>query len=483
MERKTEFLSIFFFFCIIAVNAHNYLVNPVSRADQRDTQTGCRYGNDAKRSPQCGGPCDRTVSQMTIAPISIQRGANIQLNWYRHTHPGGFIRFAWSPTANSDSKDSFNQHIDHFVCKEVGGCGPSDPSQPTSTTNGANCGATITVPTYLTNGGWTLQWAYFGGWYNAGDYYACVDYTINGGPTGNQQSPYFVGGDVTYPNENVCSFYSTNALGVCTVEPCLNGTFSAGEHKGTVLGFGTQPLTTGIKPITSHSTPVTPITSHSTPVTPITSHSTPVTPITSHSTPVTAITSHSTPVTPITSGKVNPITSGKINTSPTTTAENTQCVVGNMRCVGPDYQMCGSGGVWAAVQTCGTGLQCNQQGNIIYCLLASTSSSSSSSSTTNKPPNPSSSTTSSSSSNNCTGNQARCADETHYQSCFNGVYATPQACQSGLICQAINSRVYCTRPGETIKEINGAYSTTSSYLLWISISLLVNFYITKVYNC
>jgi len=154
------------------VNCHNWLVNPVSRANQHDTQTGCRYGGEG--NPTCAGPCDRTLSQTTRAPIAVQRGQTLDIQWNRHNHPGGFIRFAWSPTTQSDSHASFDTYVDHFVCKDSGGCGPANPSHPTGTPNGLNCAASITVPLWVTNGAWTLQWAYFGGWYNAGDYYACV---------------------------------------------------------------------------------------------------------------------------------------------------------------------------------------------------------------------------------------------------------------------------------------------------------------------
>lgn len=243
---NNHMLVLLFSLCMlfVGIHGHNYLINPVSRANQKDTQTGCRYGGEG--NPTCAGPCDRTLSKTTRAPITVQRGQTIQVNWYRHTHPGGFIRFAWSPTSQSDNHASFDQRVDKIVCKEVGGCGPASSSDPSGGSNGVDCGTTITVPTYLTDGTWTFQWAYFGGWYNAGDYYACTDYTISGGPTGAQQAGYFVGGDYTYPKENVCLFYSTNALHVCTVEPCNNGTFPPGNQKGAALGYGGPiPSTTG----------------------------------------------------------------------------------------------------------------------------------------------------------------------------------------------------------------------------------------------
>jgi len=221
------------------IDSHNWLSWPVSRANQRATQTGCRLGGEG--NPTCAGPCDKSVSQMSIAPITAQRGQTLQINWNRHNHPGGFIRFAWSPTSQSDSHSSFDSRVDRVVCKEIGGCGPADPNSPTGDSNGVDCGTTIEVPLWLTDGAWTLQWAYFGGWYNAGDYYACVDYTISGGPTSTQSSPVYIGGDFTYPHEDVCLFYSTNALHVCKIEPCTTGTFAAGNQKGPAAGFSNSP--------------------------------------------------------------------------------------------------------------------------------------------------------------------------------------------------------------------------------------------------
>jgi len=229
------------------IDSHNWLSWPVSRVNQRQTETGCRLGGEG--NPTCAGPCDKTVAQMSIAPVTAQRGQTLQINWNRHTHPWGFVRFAWSPTSQSDNPSSFDSRVDRIVCKEIGGCGPSDPSDPSGGTNGIDCATTITVPEYLTDGAWTLQWAYFGGWYNAGDYYACVDYTISGGPSSSSQpSPFYVGGDYTYPNQDVCLFYSTNALHVCVVEPCTTGTFPAGDQHGPAAGFSSAPpssVTTG----------------------------------------------------------------------------------------------------------------------------------------------------------------------------------------------------------------------------------------------
>jgi len=69
---------------------------------------------------------------------------------------------------------------------------------------------------------------------------------VSGGLTGPQPQPVFHGGDYTYPNSQQCLFYSTDALHVCTVEPCDNGTFPLGEPQaGPAFGFSgsTSPIT------------------------------------------------------------------------------------------------------------------------------------------------------------------------------------------------------------------------------------------------
>jgi len=336
---------------------------PNSRANQASTQTGCRFGGEG--NPTCAGPCDRTVSQTTNGPKSVQRGDTITVQWNRHNHPGGFIRFAWSPTTQSDLHASFDSRVDRVVCKEIGGCGPANPQDPTGDTNGQPCATTITVPTYLTNGAWTLQWAYFGGWYNAGDYYACVDYTITGGPTGAQPTPFYKGGDVTYPNENVCLFYSTNALHVCTAEPCNNGTFPPGNQKGAALGYGGPiPSTTGKPPAVTTGKPPTP---------PPASVTTGVRASTTGTKASTTGTKASTtgPRSSSSSSSSSTTAAAHMTTGRTST-DSTSCTLGYMRCsTSETYQSCynQAGGVlgWGVNQPCPSGLTCHPSGNYIYC--------------------------------------------------------------------------------------------------------------------
>jgi len=223
------------------INAHSYLTTPISRANQRQTETGCR-------GPACLGPCEVPLAQALTPAATASRGDSITLTWPRNNHAGGFVRFAWAPTANSDDMTQFDNNAQVFTCFEIGPgglCAPSDPTDPNGGDTGGqyNCGYTLTVPGYLTDGKWTLQWAWFGGAFTLGDYYSCVDYTISGGSSSSEQGAYFLGGDYADPtNTNVCKFFNTDRLHNCVDEPCNNPNLP-GQNTGAPynVAIGTPP--------------------------------------------------------------------------------------------------------------------------------------------------------------------------------------------------------------------------------------------------
>jgi len=239
---------------------HSYLTKPTSRSNQKDSTTGCR-------GPACLGPCDVTKAKAKTAAITIQRGASINLQWPRNNHAGGFIRIAWAQTANSDTHASFDANVQTIFCHERGGCKPDNANDP----NGGDsapadgsfqpCQSTITVPPHLTDGTWTLQWAWFGGAFALGDYYSCVDYVISGGASGSAPAATFVGGDFSYPNQQKCKFFNTDRLHRCVNEPCDNPVYSlTAQQSGPAFGISSTPapasITTG-KPVTTGKPPVT----------------------------------------------------------------------------------------------------------------------------------------------------------------------------------------------------------------------------------
>jgi len=482
MESRNFGLLVLLIVGISNISAHNWLDTPVSRGNQRQSQTGCRVGGEG--SPNCPGPCDRSLSQVSISPTAIQRGQSLDIKWNMHNHPGGFIRFAWCPTSQSDSHSCFDAHVQEFTCKQHGGCNSDNPL----------CSTTINAPSFLSDGSWTLQWAYFGGYFNAGDYYACVDYTVSGGTSVQSQGQVsFVGGDATYPNDNVCLFYSTNALHVCVNEPCTTGPYAGGvPQSGKPSGLNTT--------VSSPSTPTSPITTGI--ASPITTGITrPIT--TGLAQPIT--TGRVQPLTTgrvqsITTGRAQPITTGSVQSittaayistptvpSPSTTPASTptsSCTSGYMKCLSDNTFSTCSWGSWAASQSCAPGTSCSASGNYIYCVTtssvpistptptpvvpapsqtpvsASTSSSTSTSASvtpvpsTPSVPAPSASTsTSSSSSENqsCTLGNQRCAGQNNnaYQTCGNGrdgpTWYPAQPCQTGLSCHlsANLNNIYC----------------------------------------
>jgi len=271
---------------IAQVMGHSYLTNPISRSDQKQSNSGCR-------GPACLGPCDVPLSSQRTAPVTISRGANILAQWPRNNHAGGFIRFAWAQTAQSDSAASFNSGVQEINCHEVGGCFPDDPSNPNGGDSGPAdgssraCSWNVTVPPHLTDGAWTLQWAWFGGAFALGDYYSCVDYTISGGATGSKPTAVFNGGDYTYPGQPKCKFFNTDRLGQCVDEPCNDPIYPSSQEEsgpafGLPLGGGgsgsvstTTTTTTG--PLTTHSVP-SPLTTHA--ASPLTTHA--ASPLTTH---------------------------------------------------------------------------------------------------------------------------------------------------------------------------------------------------------
>lgn len=249
-SRIQLFVAVFVFASLTHVVAHTYLTKPPSRSNQAETQTGCR-------GPSCLGPCDIPLSRATRAPIRASRGDTIVVEWPRNNHAGGFIRFAWAPTALSDSHAAFDAHVQQINCHEVGNptpgqCAPADPindpngggSGPGDGSSGA-CATTITVPLDLADGKWTLQWSWFGGAFSLGDYYSCVDYTISGGQVG-VLVPVFKGGDFSYPNQQKCKFFNTDKLHVCTNEPCQAPIYPASQARSGPPAAGQLGLSVSV---------------------------------------------------------------------------------------------------------------------------------------------------------------------------------------------------------------------------------------------
>lgn len=206
----------------------------MTRGNQHETRTGCR-------GPACLGPCEvpLALAGKKTPLTTLKRGDLIDLRWPRNNHAAGFIRIAWSPLAQSEQHQSFDQNVQFITCHEMTCKGSGDPMGPDSDGDAeGKCTTSVRVPAQLPDGNFTLQWTWYGGAFKLGDYFSCVDYVIQGGApyTSGPIKPSFKGGDVHNPGQNKCRFFNTNAPHLCTNEPCENGNMP-GQHDGAPQGF------------------------------------------------------------------------------------------------------------------------------------------------------------------------------------------------------------------------------------------------------
>jgi len=239
----------------VQIYGHSYVTQPVTLTNQAQSETGCRVdavGTYGPGGTNCPGPCDNSGGSIATqtTPYPTQRGATIDVRWARNNHPGGFVRFAWAPTS-STTNAQFDAYSYRFECFEKGPfCAPSGAGATgdATTDTQTGCGTNITVPAWVTDGTWTLQWAWFGGYDMLGDYYSCANYQVSGGTTvnaadstfGNPTVPVFAGGDYANPNSPQCQFRNTDRLHQCVQENCNAPLYTLGQQQ-----TGVPTLTNG----------------------------------------------------------------------------------------------------------------------------------------------------------------------------------------------------------------------------------------------
>ncbi|KAJ2499276.1 hypothetical protein GGH96_003644 [Coemansia sp. RSA 1972] len=300
---------------IASCAGHSMLAKPASRGNVEWWGT-CAAGAG------CKGPCDSPKASSPFNSIYnpktyVQRGQELDVQWNRLNHPGGFVRMAMVPFDQSDDWASFNDNILKYTCYETN-CGPANSSDTVfGHLNGPGsspCTSTVTIPKNIPdNTAVTLQWIWYGGgiYYGQvdtsfGEYYGCSDMIVVGGPTSNEKpAPVFQGGDITYPNSGVCKYWGSNKVGDCnfgdrkpspvdgdllsqSLEPCMRGP----EQKGTPFGMdsGSSSPDTSSEPASDSAAPGSSVAeSPAAPVTPVTPETsvTPVAPATSE-VPVTS---------------------------------------------------------------------------------------------------------------------------------------------------------------------------------------------------
>ncbi|RLN70151.1 hypothetical protein BBJ29_008516 [Phytophthora kernoviae] len=220
LEAKNDFLtfaltvaSAFKWLAPISVEAHSWLVKPVSR------DTGPRTTDGT-----IGCPNTTPGSSTSFSPGEI-----IDVRYWRNNHLGGFIRWSLSP-AGSETASDFDDNVFFYTCRESGpDCVPADGSPSryagdSSSDNTISCGDTITLPDWLDEGDYVLQWVWFGvgssygniGWAEP-QFVSCADITLTTTGSGSEPTcPTFVGGDRVTKNEDLgddkCFYFYTNSI-------------------------------------------------------------------------------------------------------------------------------------------------------------------------------------------------------------------------------------------------------------------------------
>ncbi|KNE61279.1 hypothetical protein AMAG_07021 [Allomyces macrogynus ATCC 38327] len=172
------------------------------------------------------------------------RGQPVPVSWSRNNHPAGFVRFSIIPFDSDTTFSNFEKNVVLYTCHEST-CKSGDPRDlngpdPIPGTPDSNpCNATVTVPAYLKDGQYTMQWMWFSGASYYGqpdrglsDWSGCHDFTVRGGapvvakPTGT--CPQFLGGDAANPTDRTqCRYFGTPAPFKCMPEGCY-GSYKSG---------------------------------------------------------------------------------------------------------------------------------------------------------------------------------------------------------------------------------------------------------------
>lgn len=248
----------------LQVHAHTYVTAPPPR-NYPYPQDNCRVGGPTPETQvNCPGPCNQPYSP-TQAHNNVARGDPLTVQWPRNNHPGGFVRLAWIKEGQAETHAEFEKGIQLYACHEVSCQSDAGPGNDGGDTNGIDgtrnpCRTVTNVPTWLSDGRWTLQWSWWGGAFgHTGDYYSCMNFRVNGGAalTTKPAVPYFQAGDVSNPGGDKCEYWTTNAVGYCWREPCEtycdDNTAPAG-HCGWPAANGQPYIPARVKPLTTAGT-------------------------------------------------------------------------------------------------------------------------------------------------------------------------------------------------------------------------------------
>ncbi|KAJ9056214.1 hypothetical protein DSO57_1035479 [Entomophthora muscae] len=208
--------------CLVGVvMGHGNMLTPTPRGN-------VEHFGYCSRGWDCNGACDMPKDQSPFnSPFNpkkvVRRGQKLQVEWLRQNHPGGFVRVAFAPMANSDNEGAFLPT--KYSCYESH-CREDHHDPFLGNLNGpgfGTCWTEVTIPTHLPDGPITLQWTWFGGGVLFADqnaafanFVSCSDMELSGGaPQSGVVAPTFEGGDPANPGNNQCRYWSSNTVGVC----------------------------------------------------------------------------------------------------------------------------------------------------------------------------------------------------------------------------------------------------------------------------
>ena len=206
---------ILFALLLTCINAHTWMLKPRPRLD------------DLVMPAKGGSACGRNKPSSTSS--TYKRGDIIQVSWGRNNHNSGYVRLYVVPLSSSDDNGKYNKdtlvQVGCYMPDCVGANNDPFAGDPSGTVfNTLLCNTNFQVPTYLSNGDYTLRWLWSSGGDSFGiknlglvDFASCHDFTVSGGsgPTSKPQCPLFVGGDTANPSLNTCEFFKDNTINTC----------------------------------------------------------------------------------------------------------------------------------------------------------------------------------------------------------------------------------------------------------------------------
>lgn len=245
MSRTKTFLILNFLIQLLKANVQNdfptaaasfsfplYYDSP-SRPEMRFSQTfGKVRFNSMCDSQEISGACCMKLADTPFIPTPpVARGQVLPVVWSRMSIVGGFSRLSIVPYLKSDNQSEFNLNVVKYGCGESA-CKASTGEDTELDQRATNCSTSLTIPTYLPNGQYTLQFTRFNSikpmnTVGFGDIASCIDFSIQGNEAVEKKKadalPIFEGGDIHGSNNSQCLYWQRKRSVGASLGGCING--------------------------------------------------------------------------------------------------------------------------------------------------------------------------------------------------------------------------------------------------------------------